>query len=78
MQTKQLTVQLPEMEINFLEDYANRHQITVSKVIDYLIEQLQISEKYVLHPDSEKHSGILPKDIDVEKEYYGYLEEKHK
>lgn len=78
MQTKQLTVQLPEMEINFLEDYANRHQITVSKVIDYLIEQLQISEKYVLHPDIEKHSGILPKDIDAEKEYYGYLEEKHK
>jgi len=39
---------------------------------------LQILENYSYHPDIEKGSGLIPKDIDAQKEYYDYIEEKHR
>ena len=50
------------------------------KLKQKLLQDLQELRKieYGYHPEIEKFSGIIPSDIDAEKEYYEYLEEKHK
>lgn len=78
MNATALTIQLPQPEIAFLKDYAERHQVTVSEVIDYFVKQLRVAEKYSFHPDIERFAGMIPKEVDVRKEYYEYLEEKHR
>lgn len=78
MQTMSLTIELPKMDVIFLKEYAIRHNMTISKVVDDLIQQFQRSEEYVLHPDIQKLSGIVPADVDAKQEYYDYLEEKYR
>lgn len=78
MGNAQLVIDVPENDINFLNEYAKRHHVTISALIDQYIKQLQVYEKYKFHPDIEKNTGIIPKTIDVKNEYYEYLEEKHK
>lgn len=75
MRTLPLTVQIPESNRSFLEDYTRRHQISISQLIDNFIEQLRISEGYTLHPDLKEFSGVLPADIDGEREYYAQFED---
>ena len=78
VKTIPLTIQLPQPEVTFLENYASRHRLTVANVIDYFIEQLHTIEHYELHPDVAQIRGLLPQAIDARKEYYDYLEEKHR
>jgi len=78
MNPSKLTIELPQPEVTFLEEYAARHATTVAKLIEQFIKQLKMSEKYSFHPDIQKFAGMVPKDIDARREYYEYLEEKHK
>ena len=78
MENAQLVIDIPENDINFLNEYAKRHHLTISSLIDQYIKQLQIYEKYNFHPDVEKNIDIIPNNIDAKKEYYERLEEKHK
>jgi hypothetical protein len=78
MNATQMTIQLPQPKIIFLEEYAQRHKVTVAELIDQFINQLRVAERYSHHPEIEKFAGILPADIDAEKEYYDHIEEKHR
>ena len=78
MDTTILTIRLAKTERAFLEEYAQRHRITISELIDQYIKQLQISEKYSFHNDVDKYTGDIPDNIDAQKEYYDHIEEKHK
>ncbi len=78
MDKTQLTIQLPESGLTFLQAYAKRQNKSISELIDQYIQQLQILENYSYHPDIEKGSGQIPKDLDAQKEYYDYIEEKHR
>jgi hypothetical protein len=78
MDAAPMTIHLPESEVAFLEEYAERHQVTVEELIDQFVKQLRSTEKYSFHPEMKKFAGIVPKDIDARKEYYEHLEEKHK
>lgn len=77
MNTDILTIQLPTEEISFLRQYAERHKITISDLIDRYAKFLQGSQKYDLHPDIQKITGIIPKDIDIEEIFYQHSMEKH-
>jgi hypothetical protein len=77
MNTDILTIQLPTDEISFLRQYAERHKITISELIDRYAKFLQVPQKYDLHPDIQKITGIIPKDIDTEKIFYQHSMEKH-
>lgn len=79
MNTTELTVQLPESDVVFLEEFAQRHKTTVSDLIANFVTQLRKTEQeYLLHPDIRKFAGIIPEEIEVKTAYYDYLEEKHK
>jgi len=78
MNLTKLTIQLPASEVVFLEEYAKRHQTTIEELVEQFIKRLRMHENYSFHPDIQKFAGIVPKDIDARREYYEYLEEKHK
>jgi energy-converting hydrogenase A subunit M len=77
MNTDILTIQLPTDEISFLRQYAERHRITISELIDRYARGLQVSQTYDLHPDIQKITGIIPKDIDTDEIFYQHSMEKH-
>lgn len=77
MKTAELTIQLPMEEINFLKQYAQRHRITISELVDRYVKELQISQKHDIHPDIRRFSGIIPKDIDAHEMFYEHMMEKH-
>jgi len=78
MDATHVTIPLPKPEAVFLEEYTERHKLTVAELFYQFVKQLQRIEKYSFHPDIKKFAGMIPKDVDVRKEYYEYLEEKHK
>ena len=57
----------------------NKKQIAeITKLVDQILEQRGLLKKHSLHPDVEKFSGMIPKEVEVRKEYYEHLEQKHK
>jgi hypothetical protein len=79
MDTTQLTIQLPQSDVIFLENFTKRHKVTIADLLANFIKQLRAVEiEYSFHPDIKKFSGIIPKEVDAKTVYYDYLEEKHK
>jgi Family of unknown function (DUF6364) len=76
MQTSQLTINLPDSKINFLKQYAQKNKKSISELIDQWVKSLQTTP--TIHPDIIKFSGIIPNNIDVDKEITDYLMDKHK
>ena len=77
MKTQELTIQLPIDEIKFIiKQYAKRHRVTVSELVNRYANELQ-QQKQDIHPDIQKFSGIIPKDIDAQQIYYQHILEKH-
>jgi len=74
----QLTIHLPESEVAFLKDFAERRKVTVSQLIDQYVKQLRIVESYSHHPDVDRFAGIVADEADARATYYEYIEKKHK
>jgi len=77
MNTDSLTIQLPVNEIEFLRQYAEKHRITISELIDRYAKYLKASQQFQIHPDIAKFTGIIPKNIDVREMFHQYSMEKH-
>lgn len=74
---EKVTIQLPITELDFLRQYAQKHRVTVPELIERYARNLKAFQKHRIHPDVEKITGILPKDIDVKDMFYQYTLEKH-
>lgn len=81
METTRVTLQLPKADMSFLEDYTKRHKTTITQLFDSYVRQLQQTEQHMdsrsVDDELAQHTGIIPADIHVEREYYQALEEKH-
>jgi len=44
METAKLTVRLPKQDLEFAEEYARAHRITVNELVDRLLRRLRYSE----------------------------------
>lgn len=77
MQTMLLTVELPKMDVLFLEEYVKQHQLSMSGLMTDLIEQFRASEQYVLHPDIHEILGIVSEHLDAKEVYARHIQEKH-
>lgn len=65
--------------LEFIEDFAKHHKVTIADLLANFIKQLRTVEtEYSFHPDIKKFAGIIPKEVDAKTAYYDYLEEKHK
>lgn len=78
MSTRKLTIRLPEEEIDFARNYAARHGLTMTQLIDRYLKALQRRPEGQLDPDIVRFSGIIPEDLDARDEYHGGMAEKHR
>ncbi len=77
MTTRKLTIRLPEEDIEFAKNYASKHGITLTELIDRYLKQLRRGAEGGIHPDILRFSGIIPAEIDTRKEYHEAMEDKH-
>jgi len=81
METK-LTLRLDKKIIDRAKDYAQNHNISLSKMVESFLDSLtkKKSKDIEITPLVESLSGVvkLPKDFDFKKEYANYLTEKYK
>ena len=81
METK-LTLRLDKKIIDRAKDYAQNHNISLSKMVESFLDSLtkQKTKDIEITPLVESLSGVvkLPKDFDYKKEYTNYLTEKYK
>jgi hypothetical protein len=78
MEIMPLTIELPKVDVLFLEEYAKQYQLSISEFIYSLIEQFRASGKYVLHPEIHEILGLLPEDLDAKEAYARHIQEKHR
>ncbi len=78
MPTRKLTVRLQEDEIDFAKQYAARHGLTMTQLIDRYFKSLKHPPEELLSADIIHFSGIIPENEGTRSDYYSALEEKHK
>ena len=78
MNTMELTVQLPQAEAHFLEDYARRHATTVADVVARYARRLERAGTLEPHPENLKFTGVVPTQTDVREDYRQHIVDKHR
>ena len=78
MNTMELTVQLPQAEAHFLEDYARRHATTVADVVARYARRLERAGRLDPHSENLKFTGAIPAETDVREVYRQHIVEKHR
>lgn len=74
-----LTVRLPVDHLEFLKEYAARHGLTATEVIDRYLERLRAgADEQPLHPEVLRISGLVPSEVDAEGEVREHLARKHR
>jgi hypothetical protein len=78
MPTAELTLNLPEEEVQFLKDYAQRHGVTVTDLVARYVKLLQKVPARLPHPGNLQFTGTVPENIDVRELYLQHMQEKHR
>lgn len=75
-ETAKLTIRLPRDHVEAAKEYARRHGVTLTEVIDRYLRALQAS---TAEPSKEvaEITGLVPGDIDAAAEYRNHLVAKH-
>lgn len=77
MATAELTIRLPQEDLEFAERYAREHRMTLAELIDRYLRRLRRRSDVGIHPEVERISGILPEIPDARLEHRAHLLEKH-
>ena len=78
METTKLTIRLPKDEVEFAKEYAARHGVTVTALIDRYLRRLRGEKAGPIHPLVKAISGVVPSGVDARAEYRSHLVEKHR
>lgn len=75
-ETTKLTIRLPRDHIDAAKEYARRHGVTLTEVIDRYLRALQGA---AAEPSREvaEITGLVPSNIDAAAEYRDHLVAKH-
>ena len=74
---RKLTLRLNKRLIEQAKRYAAEHNISVSELVETFFMQLENLEETTHTPLVRQLTGLLPRDIDIEREYRDYLLEKY-
>lgn len=75
---KKVVVELPEASVNFFEEYARKHGLSMGELVERYIQQLQSPSGRTIHPALSEISGAVPQDVNVWQSYQDYLLEKYR
>ena len=71
-----LTLELPEEDVRFIQQYATKQGVSVSDSVDRIISFLRRTEQHPLHPDVLSIAGVL-RGVDPDAARMEYLIRKH-
>jgi hypothetical protein len=74
---KKLTLRLNKRLIEQAKEYATRHNISVSELVETFFLRLEDADVKGHTQLVRQLTGILPEGVDVEKEYAGHLVQKY-
>jgi hypothetical protein len=77
METAKLTVRLPKKDLEFAKEYAQAHRLTVAELIDRYLRSLR-GGSGAIHPEVERISGLVPREVDARAEYREHALGKHR
>ncbi len=77
IETTKLTIRIPVQDAVFAKKYAREHGITVTEVIDRYLRQMRELENYRPSTALEAVTGLLPPEINAEKEFRDHRMQKH-
>ena len=73
MNTSQLSIEITDSDMTFLEKYARKNRKSLSQIVNDYILLLKKTDDYSFHPDIEKYAGFLPADLNIENDYHNHL-----
>ena len=74
---KKLTLRVNARLIERVKTYAQKHNTSVSQLVEVFIRNLEDDEQTEHSPLVRQLTGILPPDIDIEAAYHDHLAEKY-
>jgi hypothetical protein len=74
---KKLTLRLNKRLIEQAKEYAARHNISVSELVETFFLRLEDADEKGHTHLVRQLTGVLPEEVDVEKEYADHLVEKY-
>ena len=74
---KMLTLRLNRRLIEHAKQYAAKHNVSVSELVETFFRRLEDSDEAAHTPLVRQLTGILPEEVDVEQLYADYLLEKY-
>ena len=78
MKAREVTVQLPQEEADFLEAYAKEHATSVAEIFARFAKRLQSTAQRKPHPDNVKFTGSVPAEVDARAEYREHVVKKQR
>jgi len=72
-----ITVPLPDEDLTFLRAWSEKQGTSAEEFLARQARNLREHLQRPVHPDVAAATGIIPPDIDAEKEYHEYLEKKY-
>lgn len=76
-ETTKLTIRLPRRNVEFAKSYAKAHGMTVTEVIDRYLRRMRALEEQSPSPELDFITGLVPPEVDAEKEHRRHLRNKH-
>ncbi len=74
---KKLTLRVNARLIEQAKAYAARHNTSVSQLVEAFLQNLDDQDESEHTPLVRQLTGLLPADLDAEKAYQDYLDEKY-
>jgi Family of unknown function (DUF6364) len=77
METVKLTVRLPKGHLEFAKQYAQKHRITVTELIDRYLRSLRDGTG-AIRSEVEDIAGLIPPEVSARAEYREHVLGKHR
>jgi hypothetical protein len=76
VETAKLTLRLPKSALEFAEQYAQAHRMTVTELVDRYLRSLR-DRAQAIHPEVERISGLISGKLDARTEFREHALRKH-
>ena len=77
-ETTKLTVRLRRRDVEYAKAYATAHGLSVTEVINRYLRRMRALEQRIPSSELAAVSGLVPSDVDAQKEYRRHLRDKHR
>jgi hypothetical protein len=78
MPSAELTIEMPEEEVDFLQAYAKEHGTTIAILMGRYAQALRNAPRRPPHPANVQFTGTIPIEVDAGEAFLEHMIEKHR